>query len=321
MKRLISIAVSAVVLGIIYWRIDLGGMWRAFGDSDLIWLFVAILLLVPAFILGAVRFLMLVPDNADISLGESLRLILATASLNMVLPSRIGDFAKAWFIRDRGHMAGSKALALVIYEKACDLLALLFWCALGLLLYPEKDALFWTMTLIVLAGFAFGLGVIGVPAVARAVFAAAIKISPVRFRARFEALADNWRAMHDWFWQDGARVRRIAAMSAIAWFVHLLQIWMFTIALNASVPLIDSLALAPLAILAGLLPLTFAGIGTRDAALIYFYAPYMSAPVGAALGILCTLRYILPALAGLPFLGNYLSVARREMAIDRRTTT
>jgi len=101
-------------------------------------------------------------------------------------------------------------------------------------------------------------------------------------------------------------------VSLAIWFLHLVQIWMLILALNAAVPFLDNLALAPLAILAGLLPLTFAGIGTRDAALIFFFAPYMAAPVGAALGLLCTLRYVLPAIAGLPFLGAYLGVLRGE---------
>jgi uncharacterized membrane protein YbhN (UPF0104 family) len=47
--------------------------------------------------------------------------------------------------------------------------------------------------------------------------------------------------------------------------------------------------------------MTLAGIGTRDAALIYFYLPYFSPASAAALGLYCTLRYVLPALFGLPF--------------------
>ena len=60
----------------------------------------------------------------------------------------------------------------------------------------------------------------------------------------------------------------------------------------------------------GLLPLTFAGVGTRDAALVVFYAPYFDAPTAAALGLLCTARYLLPAMGGLPFAGRYLSRVR-----------
>ena len=61
-------------------------------------------------------------------------------------------------------------------------------------------------------------------------------------------------------------------------------------------------------ILAGLLPVpTFGGAGTRDGALVALYAPYFAAPVALALGLLCTARYLLPAIGGLPFAGKYLA--------------
>ena len=80
------------------------------------------------------------------------------------------------------------------------------------------------------------------------------------------------------------------------------------------VRVLTTLVLAPLALLVGMLPLTFAGIGTRDAALIYFYAPFFPAVIGAALGLLCTLRTLVPALAGLPFLSRYLAALRARQA-------
>jgi uncharacterized membrane protein YbhN (UPF0104 family) len=79
------------------------------------------------------------------------------------------------------------------------------------------------------------------------------------------------------------------------------------LALRGWVPFLDNLALAPLAILAGLIPLTFAGVGTRDAAVVGLYAPYLAPAAGAALGLLFTSRYFLPAIMGLPFVHRYLT--------------
>ena len=107
------------------------------------------------------------------------------------------------------------------------------------------------------------------------------------------------------FWRDKIQLTKIWLTSIFIWFLHLLQIWFFILALKAWTPLLINLALAPLAILVGLLPLTFAGVGTRDAAILLFYQPYLSAPTAAALGLLFTLRYLLPAIGGLPFLGQY----------------
>jgi len=80
---------------------------------------------------------------------------------------------------------------------------------------------------------------------------------------------------------------------------------------GAVVTSLDALGLSSLAILAGLVPLTMAGVGTRDAATIYLFAPFLSAAAGAVLGLMLTLRYILPGLAGLPFLADYIDVVRK----------
>jgi len=128
--------------------------------------------------------------------------------------------------------------------------------------------------------------------------------------AKIAKLATAWSEMHRYFWASPTRLAKVAFTSVFIWFLHLLQIWMFILALRAWAPFLANLALSPLAILAGLLPLTFAGIGTRDAALVLFYAPYFDAPIAAALGLLCTARYILPALGGLPFAGSYLQMTK-----------
>lgn len=312
MKRLVSIFVSLTILGIIYWRIDLRGLVIAFAESDGLVLFAAIFLVVPITWLTAWRFARLVPADAAIRTSEAVRLVLAASSLNMVLPSKMGDLAKAWFIRDRGHMEGGRAFALVVYEKSLDMLSLLVWCAFGLILYQDKDALFWTMTAGVACGLTVGIVVIGSRDAANTLFELAGRVAPSGIAPKLDRLKDQWSSVHDTFWRNPVRVIEVAATSIGLWFLHLFQIWLFILALGPDVPLVDNLALAPLAILAGLLPLTFAGIGTRDAALIFFFAPFMAAPVGAALGLLCTLRYFLPAVGGLPFLSMYLAQAKRE---------
>ncbi|MES2570729.1 MAG: hypothetical protein V4710_11830, partial [Verrucomicrobiota bacterium] len=44
--------------------------------------------------------------------------------------------------------------------------------------------------------------------------------------------------------------------------------------------------------------------------LIALYAPYFPAPVALGLGLLCTARYLLPAIGGLPFLSQYIGVVK-----------
>ncbi|MBD2018582.1 flippase-like domain-containing protein [Leptolyngbya sp. FACHB-36] len=315
MKRLISIVVSLLILAVIYWKIDLRGLVQVFQNCDRTWMLISLGMVVPITLITAWRLQQLMPkgkrgEKTSLGFAEATRLILVASVLNMVLPSKMGDIAKAYFMRERGHLSGSLSLSLVIFEKACDMLSLLLWCAFGLLLYPQKDWLFWIMTVSVVAGLVLGGALLGSRAFAQFFFDLAQTVAPKKLRTKLYSLQTSWREMHEYFWGDRQQFLKVTATSIFIWFLHLLQIWFFILALNAWTPFLANLALSPLAILAGLLPLTFAGVGTRDAALILFYQPYFSAQIAAALGVLCTSRYVLPAIGGLPFLSQYMATVR-----------
>lgn len=293
MKRLLPAAVSAVLLAAIYWRLDWAEFARVAAAARWSWLAGALLLVVPTTLASACRFTLLVPAGA-ITLTESLKLTLAASVLNLALPSKMGDLAKAWFVARRGHMAGGAALGVVLFEKAADLLALLALCLVGLAA-AGRPAPLWLIAPV--AGLlAAGVAMLISSRLARA----ALRLAPGRLRGTIEA----WRSVQEKLAGERTAAVSIVALSLGAWGLHLAQIWMFARALNAVPPLLKTLALAALALLAGLVPVTLAGIGTRDAALIYLFRDYLTQEGGAALGLLCTLRYVAPALAGLPFLAE-----------------
>ena len=310
MKRLISIAVSLLILALLYWRIEIDRLIEVFQNSDIRWMMISLGMVVPITLFTSQRLRYLMPSQQGLPFWEANRLILAASVLNMVLPSKAGDIAKAYFMRDRGHLNGSLALSLVVFEKACDMLSLLLWCLFGLLVYPQKDALFWWMTIGIFFGLSGGILLLSSTRFANIAFKLGQKLAPQKLKMRFKQLEVAWSEMHAYFWQDKRRLLTVVGSSVFIWLLHLLQIWFFILALRAWVPFLTNLALSPLAILAGLLPLTFAGVGTRDAALILFYAPYFDEATGAALGLLTTSRYFLPAIGGLPFLEQYLRSTR-----------
>ncbi|MGB5967080.1 MAG: lysylphosphatidylglycerol synthase transmembrane domain-containing protein [Spirulinaceae cyanobacterium] len=310
-KRFISIVVSVAILCIIYSKIDLPRLIAVFQNCDPVWMIISLGMVIPLTLFTSWRLQQLMPAGKGLGFLEANRLILAASVLNMVLPSKMGDIAKAYFMKDRGHLEGSLALSLVIFEKACDMLSLLLWCVFGLLFYANKDTLFWLMTVGVAFGLVIGVMLLASQKFAQIFFVLALKIAPKKIKPKLEKMQSSWVEMHDYFWRDKVQLTKITVTSVFIWFLHLLQIYFFTLAIRAEVPFLVNLALSPLSILAGLLPLTFAGVGTRDAAIILFYQPYMSEAKGAALGLLCTSRYFLPAIGGLPFLGQFLATVKR----------
>jgi uncharacterized protein (TIRG00374 family) len=325
-KKLVSLLVSLGVLALIYWKLSRHGqlekLAQIFASCDRPWMALSLGMVVPLTLFTAWRLQQLMPKAGQLGFGEANRLILVASVLNLVLPSKMGDIAKAYFMRDRGHMEGSLALSLVIFEKACDMLSLLLWCAFGLVwcaadpsIYPQKNALFWVMGAGVSAMLVFGLCLLASEKFAISFFVLGRRFAPGKMKEKLAKLAASWSEMHGYFWSSKRRLAKVTATSVFIWFLHLLQIWMFILALRAWAPFLANLALSPLAILAGLLPLTFAGVGTRDAALLLFYGPVFvpatdAAAKAAALGILCTARYVLPAIGGLPFAGQYLQMLK-----------
>jgi glycosyltransferase 2 family protein len=312
-KQFVSILISVALLLYIYTQIDVVNLLKVLQNCDRLMLIVSLVMVIPITLVTSWRLQQLVPHHSHDSLGflEANRLILGASVLNMVLPSKMGDIAKSYFMSQRSKISGSLALSISIFEKTCDLLSLLLWCVFGLLLYPAKDSLFWIMTAGVGIGLVIGLLMLGSQSFADRFFAIAINFAPQKLKSKLEKMQASWTEMHDYFWSDKQQLLIITSTSVFIWFLHLLQIWLFILALKAIAPFLVSLALSPLSILAGLLPLTFAGIGTRDAALIYFYHDYFNEATGAALGLLCTSRYFIPALIGLPFLGQMLGAAKK----------
>lgn len=310
MKRILAAGVSLAILAVIYHRIGAGPLLEAFAATDPSWLIGSLSLVIPLTLVTAWRLQLLMPAERRLSFGESNRLILAASSLNLILPSKLGDIAKAYFMaRDHG-LGQSYSLSLVLFEKASDMLSLLAWCLFGLALYPDKGPVFWlvvaavgglfVLLVLFLASHRFTAGLLGGLA----------RLLPAGTAAKLGHLADRLDELRGHLAATPGLAVRVALVSLGIWLLHLVQTWLFVRALGTWMPLLDNLALAPLAILAGLVPLTFAGVGTRDAAIIVLYGAYLSPAAGAALGVLFTARYLLPALAGLPFVHRYLAAVR-----------
>ena len=316
MKKIVSLIISLGLLALIYWKLSQHGQLEKlatiFASCDRLWMALSLGMVVPLTLFTSWRLQQLMPRAGQLGFGEANRLILVASVLNLVLPSKMGDIAKAYFMKDRGHLDGSLALSLVVFEKACDMLSLLFWCVFGLAwcavdpsIHLQSNPFFWVMAAGVSAMLVVGLLLLASTRFAGFFFELAAKFAPGKMRGKVTRLAASWTEMHGYFWESKTRLAKVTITSVFIWFLHLLQIWMFIFAIKTYAPFLANLALSPLAILAGLLPLTFAGVGTRDAALVLFYAPYFDAPTAAALGILCTARYVLPAIGGLPFAGKY----------------
>lgn len=311
MKRAVALAVSLLILALVWWRVDLRSILAAAAAADPLWLALGLAAVVPLTLGTAWRFKML--SRSPLGVGTAARLILSSSTLNLILPSKAGDFAKAWVLTRRYGVDGKLALSVVVLEKMLDLASLLFWGVLALLwIGPDTPLL--AAAAAATAGLLLLLTLLLVPGLSGGVLDALSHLLPGRAGALAAAFGRDWRETLAWFWSETGRAGGTLLLSLGLWAAHLAQFWLFARALGF-VPFLDNMAFATLSILAGLLPFTMAGIGTRDAAIVWFYRDWLSPGQGAVLGVLATLRYVLPAIAGLLFVRDFWD--RRAAAAPR----
>lgn len=315
-KGLISLAASSLLIALLYRQLDVRMIGTALVRADRPWLLISVAAILPITVVRALRFLRVAPPGSLSGLREALRLTLVASALNLFAPAKSGDLVKGYAVAKASDTSAGVSVALVIYERVCDLAGLIFWCVLAwTVARPQVSGLgapFWAL-----------LGVVGGACAVLALSvraAAAVRTIVGRFRLPRRlrpllALANGWPDLLDLL---GRRRFAIVFVSLVLWLGHLVQIWMFTIALESPVPFLVSASLSAVALMAGQLPFTLAGIGARDLALVVLMRSYMAPESAAALGILIATRGIVPALLGLPFTWPYLSAMLGDVRMWRR---
>ncbi|OXU15046.1 lysylphosphatidylglycerol synthase transmembrane domain-containing protein [Sedimentisphaera salicampi] len=97
-KITLQVAVSAVLIGFIFSRINLQELGAVIRGVSLPLLFLCFALLIPNYLLRAYRWRLLFQDSSHtISLTDSSLLLFAGLGLNLFMPAGSGDIAKAYF--------------------------------------------------------------------------------------------------------------------------------------------------------------------------------------------------------------------------------
>lgn len=262
--------------------------------ARLSWVAVALLAASACVLLGAVRWrLVLGAMGHDLPLRRSLEVVLATWPLAMVTPSRANDLLRPLAVR--AVVPLSAGTGSVLAEKALDLMVLLLFAAAGAAM---QGLWAWAAT-------------IGALAVAEIAVVAAVvtrrgwleRLPLVRRRrdaveALFGALEMLSRAP--------SRLLAPALASLGMRFLTVAITHALLVSAGARVPLFDTVTLWPAATLAGVAPLTLAGIGVRDAAFLHLLALH-GAHADPAQVLVATVGYSAVAIGffavvGLPFM-------------------
>lgn len=287
-KVLILLFTSALALFIIFkTTVSVKDLSHIFSALDPFYFWLAFATIVPSVFLNSIRwYCVLRASGFRLPFWKVFKVTTSSMSLS-VIPGRLGDLARSYPLRNEIPL--HQSVGTIILEKIIDICVLCCYAAIGLLFLGSYFGAAITLGIAILAipvlhGIhKFGKGLAQKNSIMKKLYEASSVLPETRKHGGMFSLA--------------------ILSSAANWGFSMLQTYWLFMAVGASVPVIAVISYLPLSIFVGLLPITLAGAGTRDAAMIHFFGSFASPGQALSVGILYGLQsYWILSILGLPLL-------------------
>src|SRR5207302_8203184 len=167
-RTLISFAILAFVLFFVltHVQLDYRESLRAISQTNPLLYGLAFIAFYFSFVVRAVRWEVLLRNTGESErFGELFHIVILAWFANCVLPAKMGDFYRAYLLRQQTDVSGSKRLGTIVSERALDFLVLMSLLLIsGLVSFrasvPERFLPAFIVGLIIAAGLIVGLLII-----------------------------------------------------------------------------------------------------------------------------------------------------------------
>jgi uncharacterized membrane protein YbhN (UPF0104 family) len=221
---------------------------------------------------------------------HALRAVMMANVLNSLLPSKAGDLVKAVYLRQHGGL--TVGVGTVVLERLVDLGVLGVLGLVGALVSGVP----W--------GLATGLILLGGVTLALVIMGGGVFPGKRRFPRKIVNLVDSTSEVFRKWGRDPVAVVLTVGGSLLHWNLAGGTVCALVAAFGGGVAWAHAYSIFPLALLAGLLPATMSGVGTRDAAFVQLLQSSLSLEQATLVGLGYTVfNYWLLALFCLPAVG------------------
>lgn len=133
-SRYLGFLISAILLGIIIYKVNFYDIRVALSKADYIYLIPALILYIGSFVVRTLRWQVMLSSLKVISMHSSFAVIMIAWMTNNVLPARMGEFVRAYVIGKKENISKAAALATIVVERVFDGLTLVSFLLILLLL-------------------------------------------------------------------------------------------------------------------------------------------------------------------------------------------
>ena len=299
---LIGIAVFAWIIS----SIDVSKLFSIISNADFLLLGLALLIVLFTVLLKGLKWgLLLRPFGKKLAVLDCSRIFLIGFFLSVLTPGRVGDLARALYLKDR--MKFGQALSTVILDRLVDLTVLFFsgiLAAIAFSLVFKQQVISLPLAVIFIAFFALALFLVSRQKLMRFILRPFFNLFiPASLKPKAsESFASFFEALRI-FAKKPFTLLAVFLLSIAAIFLSSIAFWLIALALGLKIGFALALIAVPIIALADLLPITVSGIGARELLLIFMFSfASVSAESAVAVSIVYfIIGYISVALAGFAF--------------------
>jgi len=288
-------------------RIDISSLLKIFLNINPLILLCALLVNGIAIIIKSYKWKLIVRTlKKEISLSASIKAFLIGFSFSVLTPAKLGDFIRAFYIRDEECNLG-KALSSVVTDRLIDIVMLFSFAFIGILIF---SLIFHIQVL------SMSLLIVLAIAIAAAVYVVTNKVLLSRLlRPFFNVFIPEHHKKtvseyyHDFFsglsifFHDKKIFVLVIIIGILSWIPPFVYAYLLALSIGINLDFTFFVVVIPIISLLDLLPVSISGIGTRDAALIFLFGLQdISAEAAVAFSLLYLfMSYWLIALIGALF--------------------
>jgi uncharacterized membrane protein YbhN (UPF0104 family) len=281
-------------------RVNVHELLTAFSSANMYCISFALVLLIPNIYIQFHKWRYLVRlVKPDVSNRETFNSLLAGFTFGFVTPGRLGEFGRAFFIKDCPWV---KVLGMAFMDKFFSLAVVIFWGAIGVMFFVGRELYIYTLAPIIIFCLITLIVIYYIilrPEIIRSFLYSLNVILP--FRDKIKLLMSSLDNFHR------KQALNLLLLSVGFYFIFFVQFYILVCAFQGAPLLPSFFAIASVMLVKSMLPISFGDLGIRESAAIFFLGKIglLEATAFNASILLFVINLLIPSIVGLFLLLKY----------------
>lgn len=254
--------------------VDLNKVFNAFIRISPVWFLITLIVSVIIHGIKGLRWKMLIDVYGQrYPLKKSIKWWLVGYALSLITPGKIGDFARAYYIRKE--VKPGKALTTVIADRIIDVFVVFLFAIIGVSLfvniYIKNDILLYGIYSLFIV-YIVSIFLFSKKGVATKILKPFYRAVPKKYKNKTSGIYHSFYSGVIDLLKNKKCIIVTTMVTIGFWLLAIFQFYTLSIAMGLNIPYLFLFMSIPVMALIMALPISFSGLGTREAVLIFFFS-------------------------------------------------